>query len=97
MGSKYANAASFTLHIWDSLEGDLADTSKVNDVISHYRNDIEDSIVRRLVPDSAAQLRQVIEGLKRWDTAELKHRLATFVGATPRSPLWIRENGLALC
>jgi hypothetical protein len=96
MRAEYTDAASYTLHIWDSLEGDLSDTSQVNGVIAHYRNDIKDSIVRRLVPDSAARLLQVLEGLKRWDTAELRRRLAAFVGATPRSPDWIRENGLCV-
>ena len=39
---------------------------------------------------------QVIKGLKRWDNEELIRRIASFVGATPRSPAWIRENGLCV-
>ena len=89
-------AASLTTRIWDSLQGDLSDEAKVNRVLSEVKNGANSSLVSNLIPESTSQLMQVIGGLKRWNNDELFRRIATFVGATPRSPAWIRENGLCV-
>ena len=92
----FSLAASRTAHIWDSLNGDLSDEEKVKRILSDAKNDTDNSLVRNLIPETSSQLMQVIEGLNRWDKQELIMRIARFVGTTPRSPAWIRENGLCV-
>ena len=77
MEDDYLDAVSEFFSIWDSLEGDYADTAKIQRIISHYRSDISNPIIENLLPETASQFLHVIDGLNRWNTSELIHRLAS--------------------
>lgn len=96
MSHDFYQAASYTVRIWDSLEGNLADTTKINSVIEHYKENITNPLVRNLIPATAEQLLDVIKSANRWYTIGIVRQIATQVGTTPRSPNWIRKHGLCV-
>ena len=86
------------------MEGDLLDTTKINRMIAHYKDELNNNnnnsnntiAIASLVPSTASQFIKVIEDLRRWDSDELIKRIATLIGTTPRSPEWIRDHGLCI-
>jgi hypothetical protein len=53
MRDDFSRAASYTVRIWDSLEGNLADKTNINSIIEHYKENITNPVVRNLIPSDS--------------------------------------------
>ena len=104
MQQDYDEAASLTVKLWNSLvkyQGTprigSSDLTIANDLVAEIKNaTYASSVVLSLIPDTIAQLKQVMSDVDLQDNEMLIERLALVTGSTPRTPDWIREHGLCL-
>jgi len=92
MPDDYRKASQIALDIWRKIKDN--DEVGDDDPVELVNKDEIDERVLSLLPDTKAQMRDIVSEAQSWSDIEVK--LARTIDSTPRTSNWIKENGLCL-